>query len=41
MDWLKIVQETWGCQISPLDNWNTVDKTPNKQTNILPAQVEI
>ena len=23
--WLKIVQETWICELLPLNNWNTVD----------------
>ena len=23
--WLKIVQETWIGELSPLNNWNTVD----------------
>ena len=33
--WLKIVQETWICELLLLNNWNTVDtaKTPNIPTN--------
>ena len=23
--WLKIVKETWICELSPLNNWNTAD----------------
>ena len=34
--WLKIVGEAWICELSPLNNWNTVDTYTHRKCMKLP-----